>query len=153
MSIYSYANIFMGRLEKQLVQSVSPKPLSWLRCIDDIDMKWIHGRETLEAFLETANSFYPTIRFTVDVSNDKHLFLDTTSHLVDDKVVVDIYTKPTDSQQYLLPTSCHPPHCNNNIPYILALRIRRICFDDEAFEKRVSDLSVHLNKSRSLIKP
>ena len=51
-----YANIFMGRLEKQLVQSVTPKPLSWLRFIDDIEMKWIHGRETLEAFLETASS-------------------------------------------------------------------------------------------------
>ena len=93
----SYANIFMGSLEKQLlqlVQSVSPKPLSWLRFIrvDDIDMKWIHGRETLEAFLETANSFHPTIRFTAEVSNDKHVFFDTKSHLVDDKVVVDFYT-------------------------------------------------------------
>ena len=35
----SYANIFEGRLEKQLLQSVTPKPLSWLRFIDDIDMK------------------------------------------------------------------------------------------------------------------
>ena len=133
----SYANIFMGRLEKQLLQSVTPKPLSWLRFIDDINMKWIHGTETLEAFLETANSFHPTIRFIVEVSNDKHVFLDTTSRFVDDKVVVDLYTKPTDSHQYLLPTSCHPPHCSNNIPYSLALCISS---DDEAFEKRVSDL-------------
>ena len=62
----SYTNIFMGRFEKQLIQSVTPKPLSWLRFIDDIDMKWIHDRETLDAFLETANSFHPTIRFTTD---------------------------------------------------------------------------------------
>ena len=109
-------------------------------------MKLIHGRETLEAFLETANNFHPTIKFTAEVSNDKHVFLDTKSHLVDDKVVVDLYTKRTDSHQYLLPTSCHPPHCSKNIPYSLTLRIRRICSDDEAFEKRVSDLSVHLNK-------
>ena len=105
----SCTNIFMGRLEKQLLQSVSLKPFSWLRFIDDIDMKWIHGRETLEAFLETANSFHSTIRFTAEVSNDKHVFLDTMSHLADDKVAVDLYTKPTDSHQYLLPTSCHPP--------------------------------------------
>ena len=104
----SYTNIFMGRLEKQLLQSVRLKPFSWLRFIDDIDMKWIHGRETLEAFLETANSFHSTIRFTAEVSNDKHVFLDTMSHLADDKVAVDLYTKPTDSHQYLLPTSCHP---------------------------------------------
>ena len=57
-----------------------------------------------------SKNFPSTIRFTAEVSNDKHFFLDTTSHLVDDKVVVDLYTKPTDSHQYLLPTSCHPPH-------------------------------------------
>ena len=43
----SYANIFMGRLERRLLQSVILKPFSWLRFIDDIDMKWTHGRETL----------------------------------------------------------------------------------------------------------
>ena len=116
------------------------------RFIDDIDMKWIHGCETLEAFLETANSFHPTIRFTAEASNDKHTVLDTTPHLVGDKVVVDLYTKPTDSHQYLLPTSCQPPHCSKNIPFSLAQRIRRICTDDRAFEKRLSDISVHLNK-------
>ena len=107
--------------------------LSWFRFIDDIDMKWIHGRETLEAFLETANSFHSTIRFTAEVSNDKHVFLDTMSHLADDKVAVDLYTKPSDSHQYLLSTSCHPPHCSKNIPYSLELRIRRICSDDETY--------------------
>ena len=60
----SYANIFKSRLEKQLLQSVSLKPLSWLRFLDDIDMKWIHGRETLDAFLGKANSFHPTIMCT-----------------------------------------------------------------------------------------
>ena len=43
----SYANIFMGRLERRLLQSVILKPFSWLRFIDDIDMEWTHGRETL----------------------------------------------------------------------------------------------------------
>ena len=142
----SYANIFMGRLERRLLQSVILKPFSWLRFIDDIDMKWTHGRETLEAFLETANSFRPTIRFTAEVSNDKHVFLDTMSHLADDKVAVDLYTKPTDSHQYLLPTSCHPPHCSKNIPFSLALRIRRICSDDETFEKRSKDLCEQLKQ-------
>ena len=89
----SYANVFMGRLERRLLQSVILKPFSWLRFIDDIDMKWIHGRETIEAFLETANRFHPTIRHTAEVSNDKHVFLDTMSHLADDKVAVDLYTK------------------------------------------------------------
>ena len=48
----TYANILMGRLERRLLQSAILKPFSWLRLIDDIDMKWTHGRENLEAFLK-----------------------------------------------------------------------------------------------------
>ena len=100
--LHTYANIFMGRAGKtSATVSKGLKPFSWLRFIDDIDMKWTHGRETLEAFLKTANSFHSPIRFTAEVSNDKHVFLDTMSHLVDDKVAVDLYTKPTDSHQVI----------------------------------------------------
>ena len=67
----AYANIFMGRLEKQLLMSVTLKPFSWLRFIDDIDMKWTHGRDGLEDFLQRANSFHPTIKFTAEVSRHK----------------------------------------------------------------------------------
>jgi hypothetical protein len=36
----SYANIFMGKFEKQLLESSIERPLSWYRFIDDVDMKW-----------------------------------------------------------------------------------------------------------------
>ena len=61
-----------------------------------------------EKHLKHFNSFHSIIWFTAEVSNDEQLFLDTMSHLADDKVAVDLYTKPTNSHQYLLPTSCHP---------------------------------------------
>ena len=54
----TYANMFMGRLEKQLLMSVTMRPFSWLRFIDDIDMKWLHGRDNLDTFLQEANSFH-----------------------------------------------------------------------------------------------
>ena len=73
----AYANMFMGRLEKQLLMSVTMRPFSWLRFIDDIDMKWLHGRDNLDTFLQEANNFHSTIRFTAEVSNDKHIFLDS----------------------------------------------------------------------------
>jgi hypothetical protein len=140
----SYANIFMGRLEKQLLSEVPMKPHLWLRFIDDVDMQWCHGQETLEEFLDLANSFHPSIKFTSEVSNDKHVFLDTVSKLEDNKIVVDLYSKPTDTHQYLLPTSCHPKHCSRNIPYSQALRIRRICTNTDTFNKRADELSAHL---------
>ena len=35
----------------------------------------------------------------------KHVFLDTQSRLDEDRIRTDLYTKPTNSHQYLLPTS------------------------------------------------
>jgi hypothetical protein len=78
-------------------------------------MQWCHGQETLKEFLDLANNFYPSINFTSEVSNDKHVFFDTVSTLEDNKIAVDLYSKPTDTHQYLLPTSCHPKHCSRNI--------------------------------------
>ena len=143
----AYANMFMGRLEKQLLMSVTMRPFSWLRFIDDIDMKWLHGRDNLDTFLQEANSFHSTIRFTAEVSNDKHVFLDTQSRLDEDRICTDLYTKPTDTHQYLLPTSCHPKHCCKNILYSLALRLRRICSDSNTFELRAKELTNQLHRS------
>ena len=139
----AYANTFMGQLEGQLLRSVSLKPFSWLRFIDDVDIKWTHGPESLEIFLQEANSYHPTIRFTAEVSNEKHVFLDTKSRLAGNNIDMDLHTKPTDTHQYLLPSSCHPKHCSRNVPYSLALRIRRICSNPMLHTKpcaRVHDL-------------
>ena len=97
----AYANMFMGRLEKQLLLSVTMRPFSWHRFIDDIDMKWLHGRDNLDTFLQAPNSFHSTIRFTAEVSNDKHV-------LNEDRICTDLDTKSTDTHRYLLPPSCHP---------------------------------------------
>ena len=101
----AYANIFMGRLEGQLLRSTSLKPFSWFRFIDNVDMKWTHGPENLKIFLQEANSFHPTIRFMAEVSTEEHVFLDTKSRLVGNNIDVDLYTKPTDTHQYLLPST------------------------------------------------
>ena len=125
----AYANIFMGQLEGQLLRSVSLKPFSWFRCIDGVDIKWTHGHENLEIFLQEANSFYPTIRLTAEISNEGRVFLDTKSRLVGNDTDVDLYTKTTDTQQYIL-------NCSRNVPYSLALRLWRICSNLDTFESR-----------------
>ena len=55
-----------------------------------------------------------------------------------------MYTKPTDTHQYLSPDSCHPKHCTTSIPYSQALRCRRICSRKEDFKKRTEELRTHL---------
>ena len=142
----AYANMFMGRLEKQLLMSVSTMPFSWLRFIDDIDMKLLHGRDNLYTFLQEAKRFHSNIRFTTEVSNDKHVFLDTQSRLDEHRICTDIYTKPTDTHEYLLPTSCQLKHCCKDIPYSLALCLRRICSDSNMFELRAKEMINQLHR-------
>ena len=54
--------------------------------------------------------------------------------------MVDLYRKPTDRNQYLLTSSCHPSHVTQNIPYSLALRIVRICSVPKRREERFVEL-------------
>ena len=93
----SYANIFMGRLEN-LLQSIRLKPHTCLRFIDDIDMQWCHGRDSLQDFLHEATTFHPTIKLTTEISNNEHIFLDTKSHIQNDNNIVDLHIDTTDSR-------------------------------------------------------
>ena len=67
-----------------------------------------------------------TIKFTTDWSKRSKNFLDLTVSITEGKIETDLYVKPTDSHQYLLPSSCHAFYCKNGIPYSQALRRNRI---------------------------
>ena len=142
----SYANIFMGKLEKQILDSSLYHPLSWFRFIDDVDMKWDETEEELHKFIDHANSVHPSIKFTHETSRSKISFLDTTTTLQDGIMSTDIYCKPTDKHQYLSPQSCHPKHCSKSIPFSQALRVKRICSTEEKTKQRLGELRGHLKK-------
>ena len=133
----SYANIFMGKLEKQLLESSIERPLSWYRFIDDVDMKWTRNDEELQNFLSRDNNLHPSIKFTHEISNTTISFLDTSSSLSEGVLFTDLYSKPTDTNQYLLPSSCHPPRVTKSIPYSQALRIGRICSTNKSLKKTI----------------
>lgn len=44
----SYANIFIGKLEKQLLEASFKKQLSWIRVMDDVDVKWNKSDDDLD---------------------------------------------------------------------------------------------------------
>ena len=132
-------------LEERMLEAAPYKPFSWLRFIDDIEMKWTDTSEHLDTFLEFINNFHPSIKFTANISETSNIFLDTTSTLANGQIHFDLHTKETDSHLYLLPSSCHPRHCFNAIPYGLSTGIRRICSDDKTFDKkRSNELMEHL---------
>ena len=54
-----------------------------------------------------------------------------------------VYIKPTDSHQFLYRTLCHPNACKKGIPFVQALRLRRVCYKD-FFERWADDLCTFL---------
>ena len=80
----------------------------------------------------------------MEISTKCVSFLDTTVILVGGILHTDLYTKPTDTHQYLSSNSCHPKQCTTSIPYSQAIRLRRICSRREDFERRTNQLRAHL---------
>ena len=57
---------------------------------------------------------------------------------------VKVNVKSTNSFSYTTPNTCYPNNNICNIPKRLALRLRRICDDDERFEERPSEYENYL---------
>ena len=47
--------------------------------------------------------------------------------LTDEELKTDLVVKPTDTHQFLDPTSSQPYHCKKAMPYSQGLRLNRIC--------------------------
>ena len=56
------------------------------------------------------------------------------------KIITDLYRKPTDKDQYLLTSSCHPIDCFKSSPFSLTMRIVRICSETQARDNRLQEL-------------
>ena len=88
----------------------------------------------------STNRFHSTIKFTAEYSKEEGNFLDVNIKIIDGKLKTDLFVKPTDMHQFLDPNSCHPYHCKKGIPYSQALRLNRICLDNETFDRCCNDL-------------
>ena len=106
----SYANIFMDRLERNLLEHITHKPTIWSRYIEDVFTIWPYGEETLMGFLEEVNSFHPTIKFTAEWSRESVTFLDTKVTVKEGRLVTDLHTKNIDTHQYVHHDYFHPYH-------------------------------------------
>ena len=116
----------------------------WKRFIDDIFIIWTHGREKLDNFIRYLNLCHDTIKFTAEISNTNIDFPEITVKTNTSGIIsTTLYSKPTNSYNYLLYSSEHPRHILNGIPYSQFLRIRRICSDDTDFKKNAFMLSTH----------
>ena len=97
------------------------------------------------------NSLFPTIKFTCSYNfKDRSVeFLDVRVKIHDNGTIsTDLYKKNMAINKYLKPTSFHPKHITNNIPYNVGLRIKRICSEEKVFKNRIGELK-NLLKERN----
>ena len=113
----TYANIFMGKLEKILL-SKCPGNLknflhTWRRFIDDIFIIWTGSHSQFDQFFNFINAYHPTIKFDEPQHNKEENscnFLDLKISIEDSKIHNDLYRKETSKPRALLPSSAHPGH-------------------------------------------
>ena len=145
----SFANIFMAKIETEILSKVVSKPTVWKRYIDDVFSLWDISKHDIETFIEQVNLHHPTIKFTAEISNTETVFLDTTVYKgtrFKDQSILDVKThfKPTETFQYTHFTSCHPPSVKNGFVKGEALRILRTNSSKDTFEENISKFKRHL---------
>ena len=71
-------------------------------------------------------------------------FLDTLCSIQNGRISTNLYKKPTDRNQYLLPDSCHPKTTTQAIPKSLGLRVVRICSNPDDRDTKLEELKQSL---------
>ena len=168
-----YANIFMGRFEKFILEGWKGRPPDvWKRYIDDIISIWSGTEIELLKFLEFMNTIHTSIKFTSEYRTKSHKvktqwknnklevkreplgdlkprsidFLDSTIWIDQlGKFQTDLFTKTSDRVTLLSPSSAHPSHICKNIPYSLGYRLLRLCSLPNIFIERLKELSLDLS--------
>ena len=134
----TYANLFMRKLETEMLENSILKPMVWYRYIDDIFFIWEHGEDTLYDWIKYLNKYHNTIKFTAETSKSEISFLDTKVKInQNQQLYTDLYVKPTYTNSYLKYDSAHPPTCKKSIPYSQFLRIKRICQNEDDFSTHI----------------
>ena len=125
------------------------------RFLDDIFKVFIGSVQDLHRIFNEINTIHPSIKFTMSHTSlfssnassqcecpyqESIPFLDTLCKISEGNIILDLHKKSTDRNMYLLPSSCHPPHQHENIPFSLAMRIVRICSFPETRDLRLSEL-------------
>ena len=55
----AFANIFMVKIEKEILRQSDTKPIVWKRFIDDVISMWNTSRDKIEDFLAKGRQFSP----------------------------------------------------------------------------------------------
>ncbi|CAJ0966902.1 unnamed protein product [Ranitomeya imitator] len=139
-----YANCYMADFEESLIYPdlrFRDNVLLWKRYIDDIFCVWGGTLESLLSFVDSLNTAWPGISFTMAHDLHRMNFLDTVV-IKDqgDTLSTDIHIKGTDRNSLLHFQSLHPRAIKKAIPKSQIQRVTRIVSDNELRVQRVSEM-------------
>ena len=125
---HSVACIFMGYFEELFFTDYEHStPMLYKRYIDDIVGAASCPEEELKCFIDHVTNINPSIKYTYTISNNTVTFLDLQLTIDNNHIKSCVHFKHTDSHNYLLFSSSHPPSCKQSIPFSQLLRIKRCC--------------------------
>ncbi|ESO92965.1 hypothetical protein LOTGIDRAFT_161993 [Lottia gigantea] len=105
---------------------------------------WTGTVAELEEFQAEVNTIHEKIKVELRWSYESIEFLDVMVMRKEDRLTTGLYVKPTDKHMYVQAKSGHPQNVKKAIPYGLAIRPRRICENEEEYQKHIKDLKQQL---------
>lgn len=135
------ADIFMEWFEDRIFMKVVNKPKLWLRYVDDTFVVWPYDKTKLQEFLECLNNEEESIKFTVEIENNKTLpFLDVLVDRGNNHIKTSVYRKPTHTGQYIQRFSNHPDHVKRGVIRSLHARAINICSNKTLLDTEIDRL-------------
>ena len=146
-------------IDKKIKENCPIEPENYCQYRDDtldVCQKSLREDQELATVWMNENIYKDKIKFTAEYIDKKMVFLDTkvTVHkgVINNKrglyLIPQMYSKDTDTRQYLNPSSFHSLHITKNIPTSVINRIRRNCSDriddDKIFKDTMIDYKAYL---------
>ena len=134
ISVY-FANTYMLKITKSIVEDPPAYILVFLRFIDDILVITTGTDEQIQTMFNSITNTH--ISYAIETASWKGNFLDLIIYLDETgKIQTRPYDKPTTVAYFLQAGSMHPTHLVQSIPYAQLLRIKRNCSLEGHYQRR-----------------
>ncbi|BFZ08010.1 hypothetical protein BsWGS_11049 [Bradybaena similaris] len=141
-------NIFMAKLEEEVITRANFKPDLWLRYVDDTFVLWNHGTENLKEFLSHINNHNPAIQFTMEVEKQGSLpFLDVKVERDDNNLRFTVHRKDTHTDQYLHAHSNHSMKTKIGIVKGMVDRAKSLCTTESGLKDELQRIDTSSRKN------
>jgi len=150
------ANLFMSKFETNAKKVMRYFPRVWIRYIDDI-FAIFDRDENIQQFVNELNSFYPSIKFTVEIENNHCLpFLDLllSRNITSRKMEYNIFRKATCNNRYIMNDSFHHPSHKRAVFHSLVHRLMNTPLSTENYNlevKKIKEIAVFNGYNHKLV--